>query len=419
MTAVFVRAPPRRAWRWLTNGRCIALAVALYLGELLVMATRIVRHSRYLDSWWVYAVAAESWSSRGPLYKKGVDGFQYLPQAAILFAPFARLGSPAGDITWRAVSWVVLALAVWRVSATLAPNHRGRTFLLVAALSVGPSVASLVNGQANQIIAALMLHAAVDLAYGHRWRASAWLSLGLALKPIMIVMMLLACVLDRPLIARVVVGVALLALLPFVLAPAPYVVTQLAGWWDKLGASSRPDRYFEDLRGLVVHATGWPMPHALLAVVRLLGAVGASVLTWELRRHWRAPDRTLMLCAVAATYLMLLNPRTQASSYVLVAPIAAVASARLLLRGRRRAGSLLAVLCLSWMVHVHFAKEWLKPLTCLVFAVLVAREIYSRVGFPQPSERLPDEARPHASTPDPCARTTDASGHAPSRGCPP
>ena len=36
-----------------------------------------------------------------------------------------------------------------------------------------------------------------------------------------------------------------------------------------------------------------------------------------------------------------------------------------------------------WMAHMRVAREWLEPLACLVFAMLLVREIYARTWFPQ------------------------------------
>jgi hypothetical protein len=173
------------------------------------------------------------------------------------------------------------------------------------------------------------------------------------------------------------VGIALFAIVPFATAPGDYVVAQYRECVTKLAMSSQPDRYreyFEDLRGLA-WKLGWSMPSALALALQLLGAVGAIGLCLQIRRRWREPLAALLLYAVAAVYLMLFNPRTQPNSFVILAPAAALPAALLVAQRRGRAALALVALVVCWSGAARFAESWLKPVSCLVFAALLVREI--------------------------------------------
>ncbi|MDB4968850.1 MAG: hypothetical protein JWN44_4539 [Myxococcales bacterium] len=352
----------------------MAIALTTWLASFLIVVLWILLHFKRLDSWCVYAGSATRWSARQPLYSSGIDGFQYLPQAALVFGAFAKLGVPLGDLAWRAVTWALLAHAVWRSTTLLSSQGTKPRFLVATALVVGPAMSSLLTGQANLATAGLMLHAAVDLCNGRWWRATAWMILGLAVKPIMAAMILLACVSRPRIVPGIAVGLLLLALVPFALAPANYVLAEYRAWLAKLVASSAPDRFFEDLRGLL-HSIGVAVPHRVLGVVRLLGALGAALLCLDIRRRWREPEAGLLLFAVAGTYLMLFNPRTQPNSYVILVPAVALAAALYLLQERYRAAAALMLIAASWSGTTTLTALWLKPLTCLIFCGLLVREI--------------------------------------------
>src|SRR5262245_27433912 len=72
----------------------------------------------------VYAEAGRRWLQSRPLYDlSNIDGFQYFLPAALIFAPFAALGAPWGDLIWRAANWLRLATGLWR---TARQHHNGR-----------------------------------------------------------------------------------------------------------------------------------------------------------------------------------------------------------------------------------------------------------------------------------------------------
>ena len=54
------------------------------------------------------------------------------------------------------------------------------------------------NGQATLIMTGFMLLAVVDAAHSRWWRATLWLALSVAIKPLAIVLVLLIAATDRP-----------------------------------------------------------------------------------------------------------------------------------------------------------------------------------------------------------------------------
>ncbi len=235
---------------------------------------------------------------------------------------------------------------------------------------------SLLNGQANLPAAALMLHAVLDLREQRRWRATLWLTIGVALKPLVLALALLACVVDAALVWRLALSLSLLALAPLATAPAAYVLSQYHDCARKLALSAEPNRHFEDLRGLVWRL-GWLIPYRWLQALAAVAALAAAALCSQLRqRRWSRRDATLLVYAVAAVYLMLFNPRTQANSYAIVAPAAALPAALFALHRRWRVAAPMSLAVVCWYGSALPPTAcWLKPLACIAFAIVLVRTI--------------------------------------------
>lgn len=355
-------------------GTLWCLGFALMIG--LLLAGR-------LDSipYHVYAAAGRRWLAHAPLYEtETIDGFQYFPQSALLLAPFAWFGSPWGDVAWRATNWALYALGIWRVSRLLAPNRAPACFLLATCLAIASATGSLGNGQANLAIAALTLHVAAELMQQHWWLATAILALGFALKPLMVVLLLLVWVVYRPMAWRIPLALGSVFGVPWLLRDNAYVMAQYAACATKLSMCAAPDRLFEDLRGLLA-TFGWLMPHSTYWVVRLVAAACVLLTVLWTRRRVPEPHASFLLAGFAGSYLMLFNPRTLSTSYVMTVSFAAIASALYLLQRRVRAALAALSIVLAWTISYRVfscLEHWLRPLACIAFGALLTCQAFER-----------------------------------------
>jgi len=325
-----------------------------------------------------YAAAGGRWLAHEPLYDlSNIDGFQYFPPAALVFAPLAWLGSPLGDELWRALGWGACALGMSRLTRVLMPARAGDHFVLATAFAIGPASANLANGQANLLMAALTFHATVELVLRRWWRAAALLAFGLALKPLMIVPLLLVGALYRPMTLRLLPALAVAFGAPFLIRDHAYLTAQYTGSVSKLAMSANPGRQFEDVRGLIA-TMGGHLPQRAYLVVRATAALGVLGLGVRVRRMMQEPEASFFVTALALSYLMLFNPRTLTSSYVMTGCVAALLAARSVLRRRWGEAASLGAILLAWSVNhavVPFVEHWLRPLACVAFFALLGREV--------------------------------------------
>jgi alpha-1,2-mannosyltransferase len=268
-----------------------------------------------------YREAAHHWFRGEPLYENTGHGFLYFPQAAILFAPFAYLPFNAGEILWRATILAVFAAGVCRL-ARLAGRTAGIDFFPLATMFCLPlAFSSERNGQATLIMAGLMMLAAVDLADRRWWRAALYLSLGLAIKPLCLVMVLLAAVLYPATIWRMAVCIFALALMPFLTAEPSYIVGQYIDCRQMLwhAVDRGRDANWAQLFAML-QVAGIKVPDVWQSMLRLLAAAATLALLWQAQRRLPRAWAGTYCYLLAICFLMLFNPRTENNSYSALAP---------------------------------------------------------------------------------------------------
>ena len=368
-----------------TRRRDLAIGLALWLLPLAVVGVMVARDPSRRSVTPVFHLASERWWARSDLYADP-RGYHYLPQFAVLFAPFHGLPKPFGDLLWRGLS---VGLLLWGLAAFLkrtAPEEPGRRFLVACALALAPCLGAVRNGQTNLAFAGICMLLAASLAAERPVAAAVCLVALVALKPLGLVLVLLAPWVYRRVLAPLAVGLAAFAALPYAAAPAPYASAQYANAWAHLsGWSVTTESRFADLTALL-RTAGWALSPPVSLALRAAAGFGTLLLWWRAASHTREPWRALTLVLLGTIYLMLFNPMTEKNSYAIVAPAFAAAAAVFLERRQtRRAGAALAFVLVSvgvlpevfWRLTHNFGLWW-DPLTVLAVAIALCAAILRR-----------------------------------------
>lgn len=318
------------------------------------------------------------WQGEQDIYTPGFLGFPYLPQSVLLFTPFTWLPDPLDKMLWRLLGLALFACSLWRL-ARLGGRDPGRSFAWSTLLVMPALFSSARNGQANLHLIGLMLHAGADLAVRRWWRATVLLWLGMAAKPLAVVMLLLAAALYRPMTWRLALGLVAFAALPYLHADAGYVTRQYGLALEKLARSADPTgRTHADLLGALAWL-GLDLPTALRLGLRAAAALVTLGLCWSALRRGGPRQGAWLLTAFAACYLVLFNGRTETNSYVIVVafPALLAAWAGLQRRGAWAVGALvllcLALGCDNYGRSFHaLTSPWLKPFATVPFALWLA-----------------------------------------------
>jgi len=378
-----VVANPKREI-WPRNRRlAFVAAVLLWTVPMLVVAALVIhnplKHTVTMGS---YHLAAGNWWSGRSLYV-GPAGMNYLPHFAILYSPFHFLPLTLSEILWRFCAAASLAGGLWLLTRELFGAESERPFLWATILAMPLSMGALRNGNANAIFGGVTLLAIVALMQKRWWLAVAWMVLATALKPLGIVLLLLASIYYAPITRRVPLALLGLALFPFCFAGPDYVLSQYRDAWHNLrDCAAVSEHRFADLNG-ILRTFGSPLSASASTIVRVLaGGLTAIAWLWGAQRLSLAL-RCLWLYALATAYLMLFNPMTEANSYVILAPALGIWGIWLLFNdelGGRRLGWVIVVMTLSMgllpnilrpIFGNYFALFWHPCMTILFVAALI------------------------------------------------
>jgi hypothetical protein len=356
---------PRTGQRW----PAVAVLIWTVIVGFVCVRAAVHPYKRTLYTTWEQAGA--DWQAGRDLYRKSwridQDQFRYSPLTAVLLVPFHQLPIRAGGVVWRLINAGILlgGFALWLRSAPQerTKNQRAILFILLSPLSLS----SLSNGQPNPLVLGLLLLtlACVDR---ERWSLAAlFVALATAIKIYPLALgLLLAAVYPRRFAPRLLLALALVAVLPFACQHWDYVHAQYGLWLQRLGQDHRwdwpPHMAYRDL-WLLIRRVHLPLTPLGYRVVQLACALVCAVLCVALR--WRGRPRREVLAAVlmlGTCWMTLCGPATESSTYMLLSP------------------------ALAWAVHAGESERWPRylrwptRLAFLLFAVCVVRGLWRDVN---------------------------------------
>jgi hypothetical protein len=383
------------------NKKAVRIALAGWIVLFLAVSAIIAIHGKR-SVVPEYHSAALNWISGQHLYDgTGVGGFVYLPQAAVLYVPFALFPSTVGEILWRLVMVAVFAVGLYRFGQLAGERSAGEFFPLLSLVTIPLVWDCARNGQATLIITGLMLLAVADIAHARWWRATLWLSLGVAIKPLVLVLVLLVMAIDRRMSWRLLVGMVLTALFPFLTQAPGYVIRQYVECVQNMitaahvGVSVRGwTSPFTALRALGIA----DVPESIQTAIRLAGAMVTLLLCFFVKRRMEPSRVALYLFTLSSLYLMLFSPRTENNTYAMLSPaISAFLVTAFLVDHRKAQGMLLAGMVLlligsrfiERLLAPHAEQVWLAPFIAVLFAAYALIQLFRDAANPFTGEKVP------------------------------
>ena len=281
----------------------------------------------------IYRWAIEAWQAHKPLYTDS-EGFIYLPTFIPIYSPFAGMPVPLGEIVWRAVAVAGIGHALGSLMALVPRLRSPRGFLMLSIACLTVSLGALQMGQANAWIAMSLFQAAAALGRGRNWRAAAWLSLGFAIKPIVLAAMGLAVLRWPRAVLPLVVMTAGWILAPFLTAPTAYFLDQyVASLRTILGSCATVTEHrFADFNG-VFRSVGVAIEPRWSNGVSMAAGLSLGCITVAWGRRFTQDRSALQWLNVSCCYLLLFNPMTEANSYCMLGVPAALLAWEWLGRG--------------------------------------------------------------------------------------
>lgn len=387
------RTPWFRREAWERNGWVWAMWAVF---ALVVAVNRFSELPTEGNVFLYYRDAAVRWLEGQPLYNGTGCGVIYLPQAYVLFTPLTLLPFNWGGATWRMLNVALFAVGVWQFARLASRGASRNLFAWVSLPVILLSWSAARHGQMTMAMGGMMLLAVADLTDQRWWRATLWLVLGVVLKPLALVLVLLAAVLYPRTSWRLLVGAGLALALPLLAQRPAYVLEQYALAVKELAIAARVGGELEFAQLFwLVRAAGWDIPAAGQTAIRMVAAVLTLAVCWLALRRCRPADAGVLLYTLAVGYLMLFNPRTENNTYCLLAPALAVYAAQAALARHRLHAACVVGLMVLFLASYPLAKAlsdhgvvWIKPLLCTVFLGLVLWQLSSTLWRqPEGTER--------------------------------
>jgi len=367
--------------------QALVAAVLLWAMPMLVITVEVILHPLHRsvtrDS---YHYAAGKWWVHESLYV-GPSGFNYLPQFAILFSPFHFLPVRLGEVLWRWCAAAMLIGGLWQTLTRLFRSEPERAFFWATLLSMPLSMCALQNGNANAHFGGVLMLCVAAILAERWWLALALMALATAIKPLGIVLLMLAPLVYAPMRWRLPLVVLALALFPFLFAGPGYAWSQYRGAWTNLQACAVVTEHrFADINGFF-RTFGAALPPQASKLVRVVAGAMTAGLWWWGARRLREPQTALWFYALAASYLMLFNPMNEENSYVILSPALGIWGAWFLLgpgENERHLGWTLVFMALTMgllpnFLHPlfgnYFALFW-HPFMTIVFVAMLTHFVW-------------------------------------------
>lgn len=318
-----------RSW-WASAGRIERIAVVIWCAVLLFVCGRVFLMPAAKTVYPIFSASARLWWSGIDTYEPGRPvgvqmGYRYGPTCSVAFTPFAIFPDSIGGVLWRIFNVAALLGSLWWFCRAVLPIQLTREAFAGLTLLVLPmALQSINNGQANLVVIASMLGCVAAVAQA-RWNLAGVLLAGafvLKLYPLALGMVLMALY-PRRLAWRIPLFAVLGLVIPFLLQHPAYVIDQYRDWVTVLQHDERGNNLGHMYRDvwLLIYLCDLPINRQMYVLLQL---AGGALVAWTCWRRQQAgwPMRNLLTSTMAltATWMMLLGPATESSSFILFAP---------------------------------------------------------------------------------------------------
>jgi alpha-1,2-mannosyltransferase len=345
-----------------------------------------------------YARGASRWLAASNLYDEGGRGFIYLPQSAILYAPFSLVPQPAQHFLWRSVTIGLFVAGVYGL-CRLAGRGTGIEFFPLVSLLILPKAwTCALNGQAAPAMAGLSMLALVALHAQRWWCAALLLTAALTFKPLAFVLILVVAALYPPTWRPLALALAGFFAFPYLLQGPQYVTGQYVASIHmfesaaKVGLSPEWAQLFS-----LGSLAGINSPPHWQTVIRIVAAIATMALCREARRRFESSRALIDVYALATAYLLLFNPRTENNSYLLLSPVLGVLWVRAqFVEGQKARAALLCAAAvaifagheLCGLLTPQAGFVWICPLVCALFALDLVLQVSGAANLAPPANSV-------------------------------
>ncbi len=300
-----------QAYFKLTNGLWICYILTVCF---LVMFCRAI-HFSSID----YFQGAANWLAGKPLYTATNLTFLYFPQTAIFYAALMKIPSMLYEIVWRILTLSLLWYGIYRFSRLNQSGNYQYFFFTSSIITMLLGLSAALTGQLGLIVVDGMLLAAVEILDERWWFAAFYLIVGLSLNPAMLIMFLLTRAVYRRLFYSALILFLISFIIPFLLQNAHNFWQQYAEIHKVIRPTNVANLHWSQLFNIIGHL-GIIIPAHLQTAITFITGIIIFVYCIRIKNKFARPQFCVFLFFIAAVFLMLFNPHTVLSDYIILAP---------------------------------------------------------------------------------------------------
>lgn len=353
-----------------------------------------------------FSNAGKFWRGETVYRPEASAGFLYLPGFLAAYLPLRAMGLPLGDLAWRAINIGLIAYALYRAALRIRVTRDTMELVGLAALiSLVGAAGAIRNGQSTTLLLAatfLAFDALYDRTY---WKAAAWATVAVVAKPLGIVVWLLVGGTALAAMPWLLLFLGLALALPYAAADPAYANDLYAEFIAVLRniAPEQERPAWTDFMA-ILRALGVPLGQEAALGIRAVAAVATFVAVWLLRRSPDYLRAALLPATLAASYMLLFNPRAETNTYIMMAiPFGLLAAYLLRETGEAMLGRVLVIACVALGTGalgkpvMGIFDPWSKPLLLIVAliasAVALSRHYRQRTSPTTGRAGYPEEAQ--------------------------
>jgi Glycosyltransferase family 87 len=301
------------------------IACVVWIAALLVVNARAILLSYRGTSFGTYNTAGWHWMRGEDVYSHWM-GFVYSPVVAAFFSASTWIPFVVGNILWQLLNGGILLAGVRAVlKANLFPGidqrYSGIVYLLLVPLAIG----NIDIGQANPLVAGLLL-LAIAAVRAQRWNSAALcVAIATLFKLYPITVGLLICLIaPKRFGCRLLIAILVLLAAPFLLNHWSYVWNQYHEWIVTRMAENRQNwpigKLPLDLWYILHWCCGLPIAPIVYRLIQLgTATILASFCVIQTRRGWAIHRVLTGLLCLSSVWMTLCGPATESFTYVLLA----------------------------------------------------------------------------------------------------
>ena len=315
-----------------------SVAIGVWVAITVVCAALAIAKPRAHTVYPIYTYAAGEWAAGRDIYVEvpGFDFFRYSPTVAAFFVPWRLLGDAWGGAVWRVcgVALLVAGLLAW--TRHVWQRHEvGWLFILITPFLLQ----NVHNGQSNPHVLGLLLLGTANVATGRVWQAAIWLTVAALFKPYVLALAALLVLIERRLLSRLLVTLAVGLAVPFLCQAPSYVAGQYGEWLQHLLGNDRGTLGLRDAYrdvALLFRMYIAPLPPAVYLSSSAAVGLALAWLVWRGTTSSQSRGEQMgRAFALGSCWITVLGPATESCTYLLLGPtLAAAVLARPGRRGR-------------------------------------------------------------------------------------